>query len=74
MKKCLILLWVNYSHITSFARAAVKAADNPRREGQDLPEQKKFPVQFYLQGNTRKVLKFDGLLTFWSPLNSYVGL
>lgn len=50
----------------------MKPADNPRREGQDLPEQKKFPVQFYLQRSIRKVLKSDGGLTFWSPLN--VGL
>lgn len=74
MKKYLIHLWVNYSHIISFTRAAVKAADNPKREVQDPPEQKKFPVQLYLLGNVRKVLKFYGLLTFWSPLNSYVGL
>lgn len=58
-----------------FATAAVKAADNPGREGQDPTEQKKFPVHLYLQGNIKKTLKFDGFLpTFWSPLNGYVGL
>lgn len=40
MRKCHLLLWVNYSHVVSFATAAVKAADNPRREGQDPPGQK----------------------------------
>lgn len=37
MRKSLILLWLNSSHIISFATAAVKGADNPRREGQDPP-------------------------------------
>lgn len=61
MRKCHLLLWVNYSRAISFATAAVKAADNPRRECQDSPGEKKFPMQLYLQGNIRKVLKFDGV-------------
>lgn len=48
MRRCLILLWVNYSHIMPFVTAAVKAADNPGREGQDPTEQKEFPVHLYL--------------------------